>query len=835
MKATGRASWCIRAKGLIWSLRLCILDRREDRVPVAIVADCFTALRSALDLPHGSIRMAKSTAPKAPEVRWRQVARVSRSLACQFAVLALSLTIGACSKRTSESIRLSEFVAHQRWNFSTDLIAADKQIGLEHLGFGWRFASNKISGRTWFEFRRGAASVHFFSADADTSTIEFEAGLKRSEHPGIVRVDVRINHRSIGVLDLARRWNTYALEVPGGTVQTGINTLDLEPLDAITSVEFGSKPIPRLRRIRFISETDRPLWLDRPERIRATDQPDGDSAKSRIDLPIPGFLDLVFDVGSHARLLGQVSVVEQNDSADAPVEIYASILEENGDETTVLSLQEAGQLQTHPPFEVPLERWSGQGVRLRLGVTGKSNGIARLSNVRIVQVRRSHRDTPTEVIEVKSAPRSGRLGRPDVLVVVLDAARADAFSPFGGPYPTPFLDSLAMDGTAFDDAIAASSWSAPSMASILTGLYPDTLGVSTWDSPIPSEVPTIPELMQAAGYRCVLWSQHPFYFGNHGYLRGFTTSVEAALGDTELLPTAKDLISDQGPTFSVVHLMLPHTPYEPPPPFRNRYSGWYSGSMSVDAKFLNRADDPRKGIKIGDESLAYIRDRYLENAAFADRQIGAILQLYKDRDRYSSSLIVVLSDHGEAFREHGSFLHGQNLHREVLHVPLIVKLPESIPTTRRVVREPVSLLDLAPTLVDGMALPDGGPGQQGRSLLGVLLDGERRSGPQYAVTRGSTSRSRPPGQERMLQTDPWRAIYDVQSDTTKLYRPQVDPLEETDVADQYPMRALMMRQAVLRQSAANRELLMQMGGESDRGEEISPELTDKLEALGYLN
>ena len=87
----------------------------------------------------------------------------------------------------------------------------------------------------------------------------------------------------------------------------------------------------------------------------------------------------------------------------------------------------------------------------------------------------------------------------------------------------------------------------------------------------------------------------------------------------------------------------------------------------------------------------------------------------------------------------------------------------------------------------------------------------------------------------MLQTDPWRAIYDVQSDTTKLYRPQVDPLEETDVADQYPMRALMMRQAVLRQSAANRELLMQMGGESDRGEEISPELTDKLEALGYLN
>jgi len=205
-----------------------------------------------------------------------------------------------------------------------------------------------------------------------------------------------------------------------------------------------------------------------------------------------------------------------------------------------------------------------------------------------------------------------------------------------------------------------------------------------------------------------------------------------------------------------------------------------------------------------------------------------------ETDRYDDSLIVVLSDHGEAFLEHGRFLHTRKVHTEFLHVPFVVKWPKSLGPVRSRVEDIVPLIDLLPTLVDGIAPEGPNAAFQGRSLLPVVLDEQARSGPQYATTRGVADRSKTPQPETMYQYGNWRIIYDPVNDRVKIFRPLEDPGEHSDLADRYPMRALLLRQAVLRQMDTNKNLLG-ISATEDSDERLDPEVIEQLQALGYLN
>lgn len=740
----------------------------------------------------------------------------------------LILQLAACSRppaaHLDADLRLVDFVAHQQYQVTTDWISVPEQIGLGHFEYGWQQRGKHRSNPAAYAIRESVGRLMIFSADGDMAELTMELGLDGHVGRKGLPVDVAINRQRIGRLRVEPGWAQYRLELSPEQVRIGTNLLALHPRHRRR--QLASKPPSiRLRRLRLRSRSGRPLWTRRPSRIHRRD--------AAVEMPSASFLDMVLRLPAAARLVGSFEFAPAPGQDSRPAYAYVQLLDEEGSDRMLLHRRLMRAERQARPLMLDLDDWSGQAVRLRLGVTGPGNGVLRWQDVRILGADSESLKTPLPPISNRVPRRSTRLGRPDVLVILLDAARADGFSPFGGPYPTPHTERLATHGTVFRQALSPAPWTGQSVPAILTGLFPDTLGVGPWGSRLPDEVTTLAEMMAAAGYRTVLWSQHPFYRNYNGFARGFQEFFRSTPGDYESLPSSADLLAPDRPTFAWVHLIPPHAPYEPPAPFLGAYSSWYSGEMSVDAGTLNSFHNRRDPERPTADDLRYARDRYLENVAFADDLVGRVLAIYDRADRYDETLIVLLSDHGEAFWEHGRFLHGRYLYREFVHVPLIFKWPLSAPRGTQTVSDPVSLVDLVPSLVDGLELTAEETGFQGRSLLPMVFDGRAVKRPLYAMTRGGANRHGTPKPQVMLEVGDWRLFYFPLQDRSKLFRTDEDPAEKSNRSPELPLQTLLLRQSLLSQVEHNRQVLTRTETEADL-EELDAETIEQLEALGYL-
>ena len=730
----------------------------------------------------------------------------------------------------ASTLGLHELVGHQIGNVTTDFVSSRRSIGLDQIEFGlYSRQVEGIEGRV-LEIEPGVGRLALFSADGDLVALDIEAGLPPSTSDEAVRLLVRLNGERIKRVKLTAGLESYRIEIPDHLVRPGRNTLELHPRPSRRQQENDSAPPVLVRRLRLRSSTGRSLWPERPERIDWFETDDA-SHKNIIVMPNAAFVDMVVNLPDRARLTGGVvcELAEQS-----PMEAYVTLLDAQQESHPLFSTTCHRSSSRPVEIEAQLARWSGQTVRLRVGLTGRGNGIARWNDVMVATPEQGESFGLAPTIDREPPPRSGLLGRPDVVVILLDAARADAFSPFGAKQPTPGLERLAAAGTRFTHAISPSPWTGQSVPSILTSLFPDTLGIGAWGSNLPESVPTIAELMAQAGYRTVLWSQHPFYRNRKGLQRGFEVSVRAPRGGYDFLPDTALLIDDERPTFSWLHFIPPHTPYRPPEPFFGSLTGWYSGGTSVEASFLSRFPHRLDPAVLSGDDKRYIWQRYLENAVFADDLVRRVIENLDLVGRYDDALVVVLSDHGEAFLEHGRYLHTDHVYREFLRVPFVIKWPATVGPFQSKIDEIVPLIDLVPTLVDGLQLETDGTGFQGRSLLPILAADRLRSGPYFASTRGDADRSKAPRPEIMFEHDGWRTIYSTLRDQGHLFRPQQDPDEQSDLAAAHPNRLLLMRQSLLRQSSLNRSLL-----DVDRldppGVELDSDTIEQLQALGYLD
>jgi len=743
--------------------------------------------------------------------------------------LTVLLVAGACGRPHRDwqsSLELTDFVAHQRQNLSTEMISMPLGTGLDNIGSGWRLRDDE-EGAPVAEMRRQLGRLRVYSPEADLASVELELGLSPAAEPGPVKVNVNLNRQSLADLDVSRPWSVYRMEVPAEMVRPGLNVLDVWHME-----RSRTQPSVRFRRARFASRSGRPLWPQRPDTIRALDVETDGIVERRVEMPTPSRLDMVLRVPEGAHLTGGFTVEPAPGEDAAVVEVSVGLLDESGEEQSLLHERVEGGLARPRTVGVDLAGWVGELVRLRWEVTGPGNALLRWHGAGVLSTEPRLEPPPLPIGRVPPA-RSGRLGQPDVIVILLDAARADAFSPFGGPHETPSVARLAADGTAFQQAVAGSSWTLPSVSGMLTGLHADTLGIGAWEDRLPDQVPTLPELMTPAGYRSVLFSQHPFYAYEKSFRRGFKRFRALQGKNTTELPRRRELMAPRRPTFALVHFLPPHTPYAPPAPFRGRYTSEYTGKMSVDVDHLNSIA-PWVAEQPSEADVRYVFDRYLENVAYADSLVGQVLQSLDTHGRYDDALVILVSDHGEAFMEHGHFLHSQNVHREVLRVPLIIKWPASVTGFRPVVDEPVSLLDLVPTLVDGLAL-DGAPdGFQGRSLLPLVFGEQGGERSFYAVTRGANGPNQAAMPKLMLESEGWRVHFTPLRDTTELYRVDRDPLEKEDLAPEQPLQALLLRQSLQIQSAWNRDLLREEEPVWPDGD-LDSEAIKQLEALGYLN
>ena len=287
----------------------------------------------------------------------------------------------------------------------------------------------------------------------------------------------------------------------------------------------------------------------------------------------------------------------------------------------------------------------------------------------------------------------GDPSRPNVIVYVVDCLRADHVGAYGYDLPTtPELDALAKDSLVLEDLSSCAPWTKPSTACLFTSLPPIHHQARTVDDALAHERTTLAEVFRSAGYTTAAWVANPVidprvFFFNQGFdrwvdLRSFeerTTRTHA----NALEPDAADI------TGGILPWLEQH-----------RDDTFFVYLHSLDLHYEYRARPPFDEIFVSQDSSGLDRDRQLYDSelAYNDREIGKLIAHLKKLDLYDNTVLFVTADHGEEFGEHGATRHGKTVYEQVLHIPGILKFPDSRFAGHR---SPVltSSIDIAPTLL----------------------------------------------------------------------------------------------------------------------------------------
>jgi arylsulfatase A-like enzyme len=316
---------------------------------------------------------------------------------------------------------------------------------------------------------------------------------------------------------------------------------------------------------------------------------------------------------------------------------------------------------------------------------------------------------------------------PNVLMIVFDALRADHVSCYGySRQTTPVMDALAERGVRFESSFSASSWTLPSHASLFTGLDAAEHGVGPGSDRIAPGSTTIAQQLRDLGYRTGAFSGNVFWvthdrMGN-GFLhfedyfnsvadcffrtmngRAFEKFVLQRLGveDIPARKRARDINRSllrwidrqpRRPFFAFVNYFDCHDPYLPPGEYRTKFSDHRVGGL------LNWRVG-RANPQLSDSQQQDEIDAYDGGIAYEDHALGELLQALRLRGLEQNTLVIVTSDHGEAFDEHGYYLHGHSLYLDQIQVPLVMTWPERIPSGH-VVTQPVTNSSLPATIME---------------------------------------------------------------------------------------------------------------------------------------
>jgi arylsulfatase A-like enzyme/Flp pilus assembly protein TadD len=346
---------------------------------------------------------------------------------------------------------------------------------------------------------------------------------------------------------------------------------------------------------------------------------------------------------------------------------------------------------------------------------------------------------------------------PNIIFITVDTTRADRMGFLGSKLgATPNLDAVAKQGVVFERAFSQAPLTPVSHATIFTGTYPQFHTVTDFGHPLPSLLPSLPEILQKSGYHTAAFVGSlildPKANMAPGFDRGFDyfdagfhqkrgadetryNSIERRAGDVVAHAIAW-LGKNRGtPFFIWVHLYDPHAPYDPPAPY-DKFKDPYDGEI-----------------------------------AYADSALGKLFAYLRQRGLYDRALVAMMSDHGESLGAHGESMHGIFLYDETIHVPLLFKLPGGVLGGRRV-NARVRLVDVAPTLLSMLSLPQ--PRTfQGESLVPLMKPSAKPPGdlPAYAETDyphrafgWSALRSMRTGKYLFVRA-PKRELYDESADT----------------------------------------------------------------------
>jgi len=463
-------------------------------------------------------------------------------------------------------------------------------------------------------------------------------------------------------------------------------------------------------------------------------------------------------------------------------------------------------------------------------------------------------------------------GKPNILLITLDTVRADHVSAYGYERDTtPSLREFAREATLYERTVACDGFTLPTHASMFTGLYPSWHGATrrpnrSSGAPLAPNTRTLASLLRANGYWTAETAANYGYLGNWtGLTQGFASSevIRAMrLSDSDrpfyLRQGARKLLSaairtddfDEyclrapdvnrhafalleqarnrpAPFFLFLNYMDAHSPYLPPPPFREQFAAGKGDLKPISADaFLAVRDAVNAGKRSLDErEKRYLVSQYDAGIACIDFHIGRLLDRLRELGLYENTLVIVTADHGEAFGEHNRMEHAYgSLYQDQIHVPLLIKYPGQHEGQRS--HALVSQVDFLPTILDlaGIAAPAGAQGQS------LRLPRAEDSGAVFAESGPrSDERANPRlrGVRRTVFSGPWKLIAWTDG-PPELYNLAADPGELHNLyrAGDHEAAALLARINQFTAAAPRRS--------SPSDKPVDRPTLEKLRSLGYI-
>lgn len=337
---------------------------------------------------------------------------------------------------------------------------------------------------------------------------------------------------------------------------------------------------------------------------------------------------------------------------------------------------------------------------------------------------------------------------PNLVVFLLDTVRADAVSvDGGGPDVTPTLRGLADEGVVFESAFTHTTWTKPAVATLFTSRFPRQHGVRNVamesegrlvSQRLPADLETLAERLQAAGYHTCAIINQTHLRAKFGFSQGFDDywafrgkGAAHLNGVLQQWLEARPPEEARRPVFLYVHYLDPHWPYLE----REERLRRALGSLYLEREPPRGGDrvEAWVGAGLSPEEAAALKARYLHGVAHTDRELGRAVELLKRHLDWENTVVLVTSDHGEGFYEHGQLMHGFAPYEEVHRVPMVLRLPERLRGEIERTDALVGLVDVLPTLLDLAGLPPL-EGAMGRSLVPILREGRGRSRPVFSET-----------------------------------------------------------------------------------------------------
>lgn len=673
-------------------------------------------------------------------------------------------------------------------------------------------------------------------------------------------VSVTINGHSLGNVTFGANFDKRRIDVPAEALALRHNVLELsygyhaKPMDVIDGSE-DPRPLAMLwYDIDFEGLTPR----DREPRV------DGE----RLVLPLGSSVELYYEIApddtlavaevettSNARLHLELAAIDRPVSRETfegdprpiawPLDSGASTVsgaERHLARLTLRVTEDGSSWWSGLPFTAPAE--ATLLLPMVIGTAEPPPDPWEVPGTSAGTSEEASREVPgTSAASISTASAEEPLP-PDIIVYLIDTLRADHLGLYGYPRPTsPRIDAFGDDATVFLDAQAQSSWTRSAVTSLFTGLLPQVHGVNGRDDALTPAVTTLAEGLSAAGYETLGFITNGNVdavfgldqgFDHYQYLRESEDNVDFHQQSDRLNTWAFKWLdglaprNERKPFFLYLHSTDPHAPYTPADEF---YEAFAPG---VDRKvgWIDHVQDIAAGRKAPPEGTADdFRNLYDAEIAFNDHHFGRLIDRLRADGLYDSSLIIVVSDHGEEFFEHGGWEHGKTLYAEQLRVPLIVKLPHGEGAGQRLAAR-AEQVDILPTLFDWLDIDT--PPVDGKSLMpwirnAIPLSNDLPAGtrPSYAYLRLGKFHA------RSVLDDGYKLIVDRtehrRGKEEELFRVLDDPAEAHELSALHDLERGHLAQRLRRF-----ELDLRSRARGSNTVEIDDALRERLEALGYL-